>query len=142
LSAQTRRKVLALGGAAVVAGLAPHVGPARAGEVDARIAAFTGGAVIGGSGVTLSIAALVENGVSVPIAFDAPGAEAVLLLAPANPDPQAAIFRFGPRAGSRSVATRVRLAESQTVRVIARFPDGRCAGAEAAVDVVVGGCVI
>lgn len=133
----TRRDALALGGALMTA---VRLKPARAEALDAATAAFTGGATPRMGGVTLTLPASAEHGGSVPVAFNAPGAVAVLLLAPANPDPQAAIFRFGPRAGSQAVETRIRLAEGQTVRAVAQFPGGRYGQAEAAIVVAVGGC--
>jgi sulfur-oxidizing protein SoxY len=48
--------------------------------------------------------------------------------------------RFGEAAGGRALATRIRLAASQTVVAIAALADGRFVRAEANVLVTVGGC--
>ena len=107
---------------------------------DQRIAAFTGGATPAETGVTLTLPEMAENGFSVPVTLDAPGAAEILLFAPANPWPQVAGFRFGALSGAQSVSTRIRLARTQEVIAIARMSDGGFARASARVEVVVGGC--
>ena len=59
-----------------------------------------------------------------PIEIDAPGAEAVLILAMGNPTPGVARFTFGPLAGAQSASTRIRLAGTQDV-VADRQDEGR-----------------
>jgi sulfur-oxidizing protein SoxY len=41
-----------------------------------------------------------------------------------NPQPNVVSFHLGPRAGRATVATRIRLADSQTVTAIAQLSDG------------------
>ena len=50
-------------------------------------------------------------------------------------------FRFGPLAGVPKVATRVRLATSQTVTAVAVFADGSCWKDEVAVLVTWSACL-
>jgi len=48
------------------------------------------------------------------------------VFAEGNPLPHVVRFRFGPRAGAPRVATRIRLATSQTVIAVAKLGDGSC----------------
>ncbi|MCS6877806.1 MAG: quinoprotein dehydrogenase-associated SoxYZ-like carrier [Geminicoccaceae bacterium] len=49
---------------------------------------------------------------------------AVHLLIDRNPAPRAAVFRFSPRTGSASIATRIRVNEYTPVRAVAELDDG------------------
>ncbi|MBF9033095.1 thiosulfate oxidation carrier protein SoxY [Rhodobacterales bacterium HKCCE2091] len=135
----TRRQVLntGLAAAAVFLGL-PRLASAQ--DVDAAIAEFTGGAEAAEEGVTLIAPEIAENGNTVPIEIDAPGAEAIMVLAAGNPNPDVATFNFGPAAGSQMASTRIRLAGEQDVVAIGRFPDGSFKSARAHVRVTIGGC--
>ena len=133
----TRRSVMVMGAGALVAYGLPMRASA-AGE-DA-IAAFTGGADMGSEGLTLTAPEIAENGNTVPIEVDAPGAEAILVLAMGNPTPGVAEFKFGPLAGSHSASTRIRLAGTQDVVAIAKMKDGSFVKASSNVKVTIGGC--
>lgn len=81
--------------------------------------------------VTLDLPALVENGNGVPLAVsvDSPMTEAdyvkaIHVFTEKNPLPNVVSFHLGPRAGRASVATRVRLADTQTVVAICELSDG------------------
>lgn len=105
------------------------------------IAAFTGGAEPAeGGGITLTAPEVAENGNTVPIRVEAPGATEILVLAPGNPSPQVATFRFGALAGVQMAATRIRLARTQDVVAIAKLADGRFLRTAANVKVTIGGC--
>ena len=74
---------------------------------------------------------MVENGNSVgltvtspPPALGEPAVESIHVFAEGNPLPNVLQVRFGPRAGRIRVATRIRLATSQTVTAVARLSDG------------------
>lgn len=135
----TRRQALMLGtGTLAFAALTGL--PAFASAVDERIAAFTGGAEVGEGGVTLTAPEIAENGNTVPIEVSAPGAEAIMVLATGNPNPDVGTFNFGPLAAEQSAATRIRLASTQDVVAIARMPDGSFARASQEVKVTIGGC--
>lgn len=133
----TRRNAMFMGaGAIAVFGL-----PLRATASDiAQIEAFTGGAAMADSGVTLTAPEIAENGNTVPIEVSAPGAEAILVLALGNPTPNVATFTFGPLAASQAASTRIRLAGTQDVVAIARLADGSFARASSTVKVTIGGC--
>lgn len=133
----TRRNAMILGaGAFVVAGI--PVGASAAGEEE--IAAFTGGAEIGAGGITLTAPEIAENGNTVPIEVDAPGAAEIMVLALGNPTPSVATFKFGPLSASRAASTRIRLAGTQEVVAIAKMEDGTFAKASSTVKVTIGGC--
>ena len=135
----TRRRTLAMG---VASGLVATL-PLRARAVtivDDLIADFTGGAEIGEGGITLTAPEIAENGNTVPISVNAPGAAAIMVLAPANPVPPVCTFRFGPLAGSQSASTRIRLAGTQDVIAIARMSDGSFVQTTTTVKVTIGGC--
>ncbi|MHC0052585.1 thiosulfate oxidation carrier protein SoxY [Actibacterium sp. D379-3] len=133
----TRRGAIALG-----AGVAATIAlPIRAmASVDEAIAAFTGGAEMADTGVTLTSPEIAENGNTVPVSVDAPGAVSVMLLASGNPTPGVCTFNFGPLAGSQSASTRIRLAGTQDVVAIAKMADGSFATASNTVKVTIGGC--
>jgi sulfur-oxidizing protein SoxY len=126
----TRRRVLAAGiglGAAVV--LRPAAATPE--EMDAAVRAFTGGAPVREGKVRLDVAPLVENGNTVPISIEvdspmtaADHVQAIAVFNEQNPQPQVAVFSFGPRAGRAAVSTRIRLATSQKLVAVARLSDG------------------
>jgi sulfur-oxidizing protein SoxY len=101
---------------------------------------FTGGADVASEGVTLTAPEIAENGNTVPIEVDAPGAEAILILAMGNPTPVVAEFKFGPLAASQSASTRIRLAGTQDVVAVAKMKDGSFAQASSNIKVTIGGC--
>ena len=133
----SRRDTLALGAGAVALTLLPLRASAAAEEA---IAAFTGGADLGEGGITLTAPEIAENGNTVPVSVDAPGAVAITLLATGNPDPKVATFNFGELAGSQSASTRIRLAGTQEVVAIAKMADGSFVKAGQTVKVTIGGC--
>lgn len=135
----TRRKILAIGsGTLAVAGLTGL--PAFASLTDDAIASLTGGAEIGEGSVTLTAPEIAENGNTVPIGVDAPGAVQITLYADGNPVPNVVTFNFGPLSASRSASTRIRLARTQNVVAVAKMEDGSFQMAKAEVKVTIGGC--
>ncbi len=133
----TRRETLSLGLAAGIAVALP--GPLWAAAED-QISAFTGGADIGEGGISLTAPEIAENGNTVPISVDAPGATSIMVLAMGNPNPDVGTFHFGPLAGSQSASTRIRLAGTQDVLAIAKMADGSFVQTSATVKVTIGGC--
>ncbi|KNG92816.1 thiosulfate oxidation carrier protein SoxY [Pseudaestuariivita atlantica] len=135
----TRRKILAIGSGTFA--LASLTGlPAFANQTEEAIAALTGGAEIGEGVITIDAPEIAENGNTVPISVDAPGAAQVTLYADGNPLPAVATFTFGPLSASRSASTRIRLAGTQNVIAIAKMEDGTFQKAQANVKVTIGGC--
>jgi len=104
------------------------------------IAEFTGGAEMGSEGLTLTAPEIAENGNTVPIEVEAPGAAEIMVLAAGNPQPGVATFHFGPLAGSHHASTRIRLAGTQDVIALAKMPDGSVIRTSQTVKVTIGGC--
>ncbi|MDO8313340.1 MAG: thiosulfate oxidation carrier protein SoxY [Sideroxyarcus sp.] len=134
----TRRDALwvGLGGLAAVA--LPQA--SLAATVEELTAAFAAGGATGTGTITLTAPEIAENGNTVPVSVDAPGAVAIMLLATGNPEPAVATFTFGPAAGSQMAATRIRLAKTQEVVAMAKMADGSIVQASATVKVTIGGC--
>ncbi|MEL7177434.1 MAG: thiosulfate oxidation carrier protein SoxY [Pseudomonadota bacterium] len=74
-------------------------GAFAAGDATAAIAEFTGGAEAGSGDLTLTAPEIAENGNTVPIEVNAPGAVAIAVYAAGNPEPAVAQFKFGKLAG-------------------------------------------
>jgi sulfur-oxidizing protein SoxY len=134
----SRREALVLALGSVAAAAIPL--PALA-SVDEAVAAFTGGAAVtDGPGVTLTAPEIAENGNTVPVSVDAPGALSILVLATGNPTPAVATFTFGELAGAHAASTRIRLSKTQDVVAIAKLADGTFVRASSEVKVTIGGC--
>jgi sulfur-oxidizing protein SoxY len=126
-----RRRFLVLSGTGLIVPLAPIV-PSHATpvEVAALIAELVGGAELRDERVKLDLPVMVENGNSVgmTVSVDAPVAQvrSIDVFAEGNPLPHVLRVRFGPNAGAPRIATRIRLATSQTVIAVAKLTDGSC----------------
>jgi sulfur-oxidizing protein SoxY len=114
--------------------------PVFAATVDEMTKGFTGGAAAATDGITITAPEIAENGNTVPISVNAPGAVAIMLLAAGNPVPAVCTYTFGPAAGSQMAATRIRLAQTQDVIALAKMADGSIKQAVANVKVTIGGC--
>ena len=133
----SRRNVMIMGTGAFVAFGLPMTANAKGED---EIAAFTGGAEMADTGITLTAPEIAENGNTVPIEVSAPGATEIMVLALGNPVPSVATFKFGPLAASQHASTRIRLAGTQDVVAIAKMADGSFAKASSTVKVTIGGC--
>jgi len=101
---------------------------------------FTGGATPKEGAINLIAPEIAENGNSVPIEFSVPGASEVTIFADGNPDPIIASFKFGKLSPNRGASTRVRLAQTQNVIVLAKMEDGSFQKAQTNIKVTIGGC--
>jgi len=146
--ASRREFLLAAGG--VAAGLALAVEPARAtpAAMQEAIRKVVGSTRVNPGRVKLELPPLVENGNTVPLAVSvespmtaADHVKAIHLFTEKNPQPDVASFRFGLRAGRASVATRIRLADTQTVVAIGELSDGSFWSARASVVVTLAACL-
>ncbi len=97
--------------------------------------------------ITIELPEIAENGNTVPyaIAIGSPMSETdhirnVHVLAAANPLPQIASFHFTTLSGTAAVASRMRLAKTQEVVVLAEHSSGRFLVARRVVKVTIGGC--
>jgi sulfur-oxidizing protein SoxY len=126
------------------------VEPARAtpAAMQEAIRKVVGSAPVTPGRVKLDLPPLVENGNTVPIAISVESAmsqadhvKAIHVFNEKNPQPDVVSFHLGPRAGRASVATRIRLADTQTVVAIAELSDGSFWSARAAVVVTLAACL-
>jgi len=112
-------------------------------ELRAAILLYTAGVEPRPGGVQIDIAPLVENGNAVPVTLrvdDSPmrpddHVQGIALFNQLNPQRDVARFTLTPASGKAQVATRIRLATSQQLVVVARLSDGSYRSQ--AVDVVV-----
>src|SRR4029450_9494714 len=99
-------------------------------------------------GVTLRLPKIAETGNSVPltVTVESPMTpdDHVLRLhvfIEGNPEPVAATYHLGARAGKAEISTRLRLARSQTVLALAGTSDGAVRSGTASIVVTLGACV-
>ena len=133
----TRRDTMAIGGAVVISTLIPSISVASTNDL---IMGVTGGADAATSGIDLTAPEIAENGNTVPISVDAPGAVVITIMAAGNPLPGVAKFKFGDGAGAQAATTRIRLAGTQDVVAVAEMADGSFAAVSKMVKVTIGGC--
>jgi sulfur-oxidizing protein SoxY len=146
----TRRQFLATaGGAALGAVSLVHVGPAHAtpDTMKAAIRDIVNGATVRPGKVKLDVPPLVENGNTVPLTVtvtspmsDADHVVSIHIFNEKNPQPNVGNFYISPRAGRAQIATRIRLADTQTLTAIAKLSDGSFWSATADVVVTLAAC--
>jgi sulfur-oxidizing protein SoxY len=141
----TSRRTLLLGSLATVL-----VRPALATpeSMQAAVLAFTAGRAPQDGRVRLEIAELIDNGNAVPVVISvqspmtaAEHVQRIALFNERNPSPDVAVFHLSPRTGVAQVATRMRLATSQTVTALALMNDGSVWRAQVDVIVTLAACV-
>ena len=98
--------------------------------------------------VKLDLPPLIENGNAVPLVVsgDSPMTaadhiKAIHVFTEKNPQPNVVSLHLGPRAGRASVATRIRLADLQTVIAIAEMSDGTFWSDQVEVVVTLAACI-
>jgi sulfur-oxidizing protein SoxY len=147
-----REFLLAAGGVAAGLGLGAVIAvkPARAtpAEVQEAIRTVVGSARVNPGKVKLELPPLIENGNAVPLAVavespmtEAEHVRAVHVFTEKNPQPYVVSFHLGPRAGRARVATRIRLANSQTVVAICEMSDGSFWSDRADIVVTLAACL-
>jgi sulfur-oxidizing protein SoxY len=143
-----RQVLLAASAAGLLAALPANEARATEAQVAELIKDLVGDGELRQGRVKLDIPLLVENGNAVPMTVSVDGGftgpQRVISLhvfAQRNPLPHVATFTFGPRAGRPVVATRIRLATSQTVIAIAKLADGSCWSDSVELIVTLAACV-
>jgi sulfur-oxidizing protein SoxY len=145
-----REFLLGTGAVATGVGLAMTVRPGHAtpAAMQEAIRKVVGASAVTPGKVKLSLPPLIENGNAVPLAIsiespmtEADHVRAVHVFTEKNPQPNVVTFRLGPRAGRASVATRIRLADSQNVLAICELSDGSFWSASAGVVVTLAACL-
>jgi sulfur-oxidizing protein SoxY len=131
----SRRHFLLLLGSGYVGKAQAQLDPNRAAQRQAAmqeaVRAVTGGAPVRPGKVKLELPPLIDNGNAVPlsVSVDSPMTEkdhvrAIHVFTERNPQPYLISAWLGPRAGRAQVATRARIADTQTVTAIAQLSDG------------------
>jgi sulfur-oxidizing protein SoxY len=99
-------------------------------------------------GLTLTLPKIAENGNSVPltVSVDSPmtpeaSVQRLHIFVPGNPEPVAATYHLGVRAGKAEISTQIRLARTQTVLALAEMSDGSVRSDAASILVTLGACV-
>jgi sulfur-oxidizing protein SoxY len=127
-----RRHFLATLAAAALpaAAQSPRFQPSQ--DIQPLLEKLTGGAAPRAEGIEVELPAIAENGNTVPmrirVASPMTGedhVEALHIIAERNPRPLVATFHLGARSGRAEVNTRVRLAGTQQVTVLARLSGNR-----------------
>ena len=145
----SRRNTLALAAGAALAAVWRAGDPlcADADEAAAEIAKFTGGKSPEAGKISIELPEIAENGNTVPlaIAVDHPMTAdvyvtVILVVAAANPRPRVVTFHLTPMSGRAEAATRIRLAATQNVVVLAKTSDGRIYSDQKEVKITIGGC--
>ena len=147
-----REFLLAAGGVAAGIGLGSvlAVEPARAtpAAMEEAIRKVVGPARVTTGKVKLELPPLSENGNAVPLAVsvaspmtEADHVRAIHVFTEKNPEPGVVSFHLGPRAGRASVATRIRLADTQTVVAVCELSDGSFWSGRADVVVTLAACL-
>jgi sulfur-oxidizing protein SoxY len=143
----SRRRALGMivaAGSVVVTGLPAFADGAA---VASKIKELTGSKSIGEGSIELDLPEIAENGNAVKVAFsiDSPMTsdnyvKTVHVMADGNPTPDVASFNFTPAMGACSASTRMRLAKTQNIIVLAEMSDGSFKQAQSIVKVTIGGC--
>lgn len=130
-----RRRFLTLSGAALATTALPVAAQQKfqpAQDITPLLAKLTGGKAPERSGVAIEMPQIAENGNSVPmrVRIDSPmtlqdHVTAIHIIAERNPRPLVGSFHLGPQSGRAEIATRVRLAGTQKVTVLAALSNDR-----------------
>ena len=148
---QVDRREFVRGGAAVVTAAALVVGDTMAQDAasgwEEAVKKIVGETKPIEARVTLDMPEIAENGNTVPfaVAVESPMTEqdyvkAIHVISTGNPQPGVATFHFTPLSGKAAVASRMRLARTQDVIVLAELSDGKFLQTRRSVKVTIGGC--
>lgn len=145
----SRRAALALGAGSAALTIVGWGDSARAAAKDAadEIAKFTGGKAATSGKISIELPEIAENGNTVPLSVtvDAPMTadnyvSEILVVAEGNPRPGVATFLFSPMSGKAEASTRIRLATTQNIVVVAKTSGGQFFTGQKLVKVTIGGC--
>jgi sulfur-oxidizing protein SoxY len=143
----SRRHALASCAAAIAALFAPNLVMAAAADVEAEIKKLYAGKALGSGKIKIDAPQIAENGLVVPVTIDvespmtdADYVKAVHIYADGNPLPGVATFKFWPSSGKAMASTRIRLAQTQNLVVVAEMSNGSLFTAKTEVKVTIGGC--
>ena len=145
----SRREALALGAGTAAVAIIGGAGPAAATpqEAAAEIAKFTGGKPLEKGRISIELPEIAENGNTVPLSIvvDSPMTaddyvSDIMVVAEGNPRAGLATFHLTPMSGRAEAATRIRLAATQNIVIVAKTSKGQFFTAQKPVKVTIGGC--
>jgi sulfur-oxidizing protein SoxY len=145
----SRRTLLRhLGAAGLLLALGPSGAWAASEAVEQAIRQRIGAREPQPGGMTLTLPKIAETGNSVPLTVavdsmmtDADHVLRIHVFVPANPEPVAATYHLGVRAGKAQISTQIRLARTQTVLALVEMSDGSIRSDAASIVVTLGACV-
>jgi sulfur-oxidizing protein SoxY len=145
---QSKRQFMRMAGiAAVAAVIAPRLANASPAEVAAEIKKLYGDKKMESGRIKLDVPQIAENGLVVPINVEvespmtaADHVKSVHVFAEGNPLPGVVSYKFTPEAGKAAASTRMRLAQTQDIVVVAEMSNGQLFSTRAEVKVTIGGC--
>lgn len=145
--ASKRQFLRAAGIAAVAAVIAPRMAFATAADVASEIKKLYGDRQIASGRIKLDVPQIAETGLVVPIGVEVDSpmtandyVKSVHVFAEKNPLPGVITYRFTPEAGKAAASTRMRLAETQDIVVVAEMSSGQLFSRRSEVKVTIGGC--
>ena len=145
----SRRATLALGAGGAALTVFGWAGSAKADAKAAadQIAKLTGGKTATPGKISIELPEIAENGNTVPlsVAVDAPMTadnyvSDVMVVSEGNPNPGVVTFHFSPMSGKAAASTRIRLATTQNIVVVAKTSKGEFFTGNKLVKVTIGGC--
>ena len=145
----SRRAALALGAGGAALTVAGWNGAAFAAAKEAaeEIAKFTGGKTPENGKIAIELPEIAENGNTVPLMVtvnspmqDKDYVSDILVVSEGNPRPGVAHFHLTPMSGKAIASTRIRLAATQNIVVVAKTSTGQFFTDAKLVKVTIGGC--
>lgn len=144
----SRRQALSAGAIGLFAAIiAPRLAFADEAAVAAEIKKLFGDKPVSQGRIKIDIPQIAENGLVVPLNVDvespmtdADYVKSVHVFGNGNPNPQVISYNFTPAAGKAAASTRIRLAKTQDVVVVAEMSNGQIYTAKSQVKVTIGGC--
>ncbi len=119
----------------------------RAPTLDEALKKIMGDAKPADGKISLELPEIAENGNTVPftLSVDSPMTEtnhvkSMHIFAGGNPQVDVASFNFTPESGKAAASSRMRLAKTQDVVVVAELSDGKFLLGKRTVKVTIGGC--
>ena len=149
MTERSRREVLALGAGTATLALLGEIAPAAATPQEAAdlIAKFTGGKTAEKGRIAIDLPEIAENGNTVPLTVTVESpmtaddhVSEIIVVAEGNPRPGLATFHLTPLSGRAEAATRIRLAATQNIVVVAKTSKGQFYTQQKPVKVTIGGC--
>ena len=143
----SRRDSLKIVSALGITAVTPNILAASPADISSLIDEITNGKGAEVSNIYLDLPEIAENGNQVKVSFEIESpmtpeshVKKVYIFADGNPAPRVAEFTFTPRMGLCAATTRMRLAKTQDVHLLAEFSDGSYTTTRATVKVTIGGC--